>query len=90
MEISMIRAIDSCCLLRLDLRTMYKVFEGAIVFPETTQKYNFYRKLLLFKDLDKKRILKMVEATEKRIFLIDSVVYAEGTTPSHLFVVVTG
>lgn len=69
---------------------MYKVFEGVLQFPETTQKYNFYRKLILFKDLDKKRILKMVEVTEKRIFLIDNIIYNEGDVPSHLFVMVTG
>lgn len=39
---------------------MYKILDGILVFPEITEKFNFYKRLAIFKDLDKRKILKLV------------------------------
>lgn len=52
--------------------------------------YNFYRRLPFFKDIEKKKILKMVEATEKMTYELDNTVYNEGEWPQFLYIVFKG
>lgn len=44
----------------------------------------------MFKDLEKKRVLKMVEVTEKRIFGIGNMIFSQDTEPENLYIVVFG